>query len=226
MQVTLRRNGTDLSKSSSVFVRSRQTDPISARGKISWRVTETHLGFEMLIEHLILCYSPIILHSCICLYLVASEDYTPVIQMVYFAPYFERQSMEVTIRDDKGLPRVEGTETFELVLRTPINTGIKEPSNAVIAIDDSISDCKFSLKIFIHFKSEVPFVASLATPVTAPPQSRLLLYSDLSLKRPLTLVLVVRKSRESEAVTAKRPLVKWILAFSNFLAVIPVGSVY
>lgn len=151
MQVILRRNGTDLSKSSSVFVRSRQTDPISARGKISWRVTETHLGFEMLIEHLILCYSPIILHSCICLYLVASEDYTPVIQMVYFAPYFERQSMEVTIRDDKGLPRVEGTETFELVLRTPINTGIKEPSNAVIAIDDSISDCKFFLKTFVHF---------------------------------------------------------------------------
>lgn len=159
-----------------------------------------------------------------CLYLVASEDYTPVIQMVYFAPYFERQSMEVTIRDDKGLPRVEGTETFELVLRTPINTGIGELSNAVIAIDDSISDCKFSLKIFIHFKSEVPFVASLATPVTAPPQSRLLLYSDLSLKRPLTLV--VRKCWESEAVAAKRPLVKWILAFSNFLAVIRVGSVY
>lgn len=72
--------------------------------------------------------------------------------MVYFAPYFERQSMEVTIRDDKGLPRVEGTETFELVLRTPINTGIGEPSEAVIAIDDSISDCKFSLKILIHFK--------------------------------------------------------------------------
>lgn len=88
---------------------------------------------------------------CICLYLVASEDYTPIIQMIYFAPYFERQSMEVTIRDDKGLPRVEGTETFEMVLRTPINTGIGEPSNAVIAIDDSISDCKFSLKIFIHF---------------------------------------------------------------------------
>ena len=63
MQVILKRNGTDLSKSSSVFVRSRQTDPISARGKISWRVTETHLGFEMLIEYLILCHSPIILHQ-------------------------------------------------------------------------------------------------------------------------------------------------------------------
>lgn len=59
--------------------------------------------------------------------------------------------MEVTIRDDKGLPRVEGTETFELVLRTPINTGIGELSNAVIAIDDSISDCKFFLKTFVHF---------------------------------------------------------------------------
>lgn len=57
MQVVLRRNGTDLSRSSSVFVRSRQTDPISARGKIT-----THLGFEILIEHLIVCNSPIILH--------------------------------------------------------------------------------------------------------------------------------------------------------------------
>lgn len=31
-EVTLRRNGTDLSKSSTVFVRSRQTNPISATG--------------------------------------------------------------------------------------------------------------------------------------------------------------------------------------------------
>lgn len=32
IDVVLRRTGTDLSKPSSVFVRSRQTDPISARG--------------------------------------------------------------------------------------------------------------------------------------------------------------------------------------------------
>ena len=33
IDVMLRRIGTDLSKSSTVFVRSRQTDPISATGK-------------------------------------------------------------------------------------------------------------------------------------------------------------------------------------------------
>ena len=160
------------------------------------------------------------------LYLAASEDYTPVIQMVYFAPYFERQSMEVTIRDDKGLPRLEGTETFELVLRTPINTGIAEPSNAVIAIDDSISDCKFSLKIFIHFKSEVPFVATLATPLTAPPQSRLLLYSDLSLKRPLTLVLAVRKSSNSEEAIYKMNscFFKLPRGYSRWLSILILGE--
>ena len=33
IDINLKRTGTDLSKPSSVFVRSRQTDPISARGK-------------------------------------------------------------------------------------------------------------------------------------------------------------------------------------------------
>ena len=69
--------------------------------------------------------------------------------MVYFPPFSERQSVQVTIRDDQGLPRVEGTEEFELVLRTPINTGIGEASKTVIAIDDSMSDCEFYL--FIYF---------------------------------------------------------------------------
>lgn len=63
--------------------------------------------------------------------------------MVYFPPFSKLQSVQVTIRDDQGLPRVEGTEEFELVLRTPINTGVGEASKTVIAIDDSTSDCEF-----------------------------------------------------------------------------------
>ena len=62
--------------------------------------------------------------------------------MVHFSPYSERQTVEVHIRDDQGLPRVEGIEEFELVLRTPINSGIVEPSKAVVAISDTLSDCK------------------------------------------------------------------------------------
>ena len=63
--------------------------------------------------------------------------------------------MHVTIRDDQGLPRVEGTEKFELVLRTPINTGIGETSKAVIAIDDLVSDCECCLILFARYKLRV-----------------------------------------------------------------------
>lgn len=56
--------------------------------------------------------------------------------------------MQVTIRDDPGLPRVEGLEQFELVLRTPINTGIGETSKVVITIDDRVLDCEFCLILF------------------------------------------------------------------------------
>lgn len=62
----------------------------------------------------------------------------------------------MTIRDDQGLPRMEGTEEFELVLRTPINTGIGETSKASIAIDDLVSDCKcFVFCLFaVNWESE------------------------------------------------------------------------
>lgn len=60
--------------------------------------------------------------------------------------------MQVTIRDDQGLPRVEGTEKFELVLRTPINTGVGETSKAVITIDDSVSDCESCLILFVSYR--------------------------------------------------------------------------
>ena len=68
--------------------------------------------------------------------------------MVYFPPFSEHQIVQVTIRDDPGLPRVEGLEEFELVLRTPINTGIGETSKVVITIDDRVLDCEFCLILF------------------------------------------------------------------------------
>ena len=68
--------------------------------------------------------------------------------MVYFPPFSGHQTVQVTIRDDQGLPRVEGSEEFELVLRTPINTRIGETSKTVIAIDDLVSDCEFCLILY------------------------------------------------------------------------------
>lgn len=86
------------------------------------------------------------------IHFAASEDYIPLIQMVYFPPFSEYQTVHVTIRDDQGLPRMEGTEEFELVLRTPINTGIGETSKASIAIDDLVSDCKCFFILFARIK--------------------------------------------------------------------------
>ena len=83
--------------------------------------------------------------------LVATEDYIPVIQMVYFPPFSKIQTVQVTIRDDQGLPKVEGTEEFELVLRTPINAGLGQASETVVAIDDSISDCEFLSDIYCMY---------------------------------------------------------------------------
>ena len=85
-------------------------------------------------------------------YFTAGQDYTPVIQKLYFPPYSDRQTVEVTIRDDQGLSRVEGMEEFELVLRTPINSGVDEPSKAVIVIDDRSSDCEFFPHFCLHYR--------------------------------------------------------------------------
>lgn len=46
---------------------------------------------------------------------------------------------------------MEGTEEFELVLRTPINAGLGQASETVVAIDDSISDCEFLSDIYCMY---------------------------------------------------------------------------
>lgn len=52
------------------------------------------------------------------------------------------QTIRVAILDDLGQPELEGIETFELVLRMPVNGILGEPAKAKVFINDSVSDCK------------------------------------------------------------------------------------
>lgn len=65
------------------------------------------------------------------------------------------QTFKVTILDDLGQPELEGTESFELVLRMPVNGILGEPGKATVFINDSVSDCKcfltFSYRLLTHF---------------------------------------------------------------------------
>lgn len=67
------------------------------------------------------------------------------------------QTFKVTILDDLGQPELEGTESFELVLRMPVNGILGEPGKATVFINDSVSDCKcfltFSYRLLKHLLS-------------------------------------------------------------------------
>ena len=63
--------------------------------------------------------------------------------MVRFAPGALEQTVKITIIDDLGQPKIEGSETFELVLRTPTGGNLGKPSKSLITINDSFSDCKY-----------------------------------------------------------------------------------
>ncbi|XP_076446552.1 LOW QUALITY PROTEIN: extracellular matrix protein 3-like [Babylonia areolata] len=67
-------------------------------------------------------------------------DYVAVNKILSFVPGVTMQKVKVTILDDLGRPRVEGPETFQLLLRMPGGAMLGDPSVAVITINDSISD--------------------------------------------------------------------------------------
>lgn len=69
-------------------------------------------------------------------------DYVGISQNLDFAPGVSMQMFKVAILDDVGQPELEGIETFELVLRMPVNGILGEPEKATVFINDTVSDCK------------------------------------------------------------------------------------
>ncbi|KAG1928449.1 FRAS1-related extracellular matrix protein 2a isoform X1 [Pimephales promelas] len=70
----------------------------------------------------------------------AGVDYVGISRNVDFAAGVSMQMVRVTILDDLGLPVLEGTERFELILRMPSNGILGEPAKVTIFINDSVSD--------------------------------------------------------------------------------------
>ncbi|XP_070839908.1 FRAS1-related extracellular matrix protein 2a [Chaetodon trifascialis] len=70
----------------------------------------------------------------------AGIDYVGISRNLDFAPGVSMQTFRVIILDDLGQPELEGTESFELVLRMPVNGILGEPGKAAVFINDSVSD--------------------------------------------------------------------------------------
>lgn len=82
-----------------------------------------------------------------CFSSAAGEDYTGISRNLDFAPGVTMQTVRVYIQDDLGQPRLEGEETFELVLRMPMNAVLGSPEHTVITINDTVSDCKLCFEL-------------------------------------------------------------------------------
>ncbi|XP_007545020.2 FRAS1-related extracellular matrix protein 2-like, partial [Poecilia formosa] len=80
----------------------------------------------------------------------AGVDYVGISHILDFAPGVSMQTFKVTILDDMGQPELEGAESFELVLRMPVNGILGEPRKATVFINDSQSDLPK-----VHFREPV-----------------------------------------------------------------------
>ncbi|KAJ8342513.1 hypothetical protein SKAU_G00324410 [Synaphobranchus kaupii] len=99
VEVRVWRTGTgSLPKRATVTVRSRKTDPVSAEARVPLR----HTG-----------PCPVRISRR----LRSGLDYVGISRNLDFAPGVNMQTFRVTILDDLGQPVLEGTESFELVLR-------------------------------------------------------------------------------------------------------------
>lgn len=70
----------------------------------------------------------------------AGLDYIAVNKILTFEPSATVQTLKVVILDDLGLPKVEGKEEFELILRMPVNAKLGTQRTTLISINDSTSD--------------------------------------------------------------------------------------
>ncbi|XP_077403528.1 FRAS1-related extracellular matrix protein 2-like [Vanacampus margaritifer] len=85
----------------------------------------------------------------------AGLDYVAVHQKLDFAPGVSALTFRVNILDDVGRPELEGSETFDLVLRTPVNGILREPAKVTVSIDDFVSDLpRVQFQEAVHFGEE------------------------------------------------------------------------
>ncbi|KAL0994888.1 hypothetical protein UPYG_G00128800 [Umbra pygmaea] len=94
----------------------------------------------------------------------AGIDYVGISRNLDFAPGISQQTFKVAILDDLGQPVLEGPETFELVLRMPVNGILGEPLKATVFINDSLSDLpkvQFREALYVGEESEGRVLATV-----------------------------------------------------------------
>ncbi|XP_072231533.1 FRAS1-related extracellular matrix protein 2a [Leuresthes tenuis] len=85
----------------------------------------------------------------------AGIDYVGISHNLDFAPGVSMQTFRVIILDDLGQPELEGTESFELILRMPMNGIVGEPGKSTVYINDSLSDLpKFQFREPVYIGEE------------------------------------------------------------------------